>query len=133
MTKKVNPILKKITAEAKRIRKAHPNMKWHSALKDAAKNIKSGAKTVVKKSAAVKKSAVKKLVVKKSAVKKSARKIAAVTPDLSIGSVMSTGKKLMLHKLGVLEAKKYATKLKRDKNKISKEIIEVKKTLRKFL
>jgi len=132
MTKKVNPILKKITAEAKRIRKAHPNMKWHSALKDAAKHIKSGAKTVVKKSA-VKKSAVKKLVVKKSAVKKSARKIAAVTPDLSIGSVMSTGKKLMLHKLGVLEAKKYATKLKRDKNKISKEIIEVKKTLRKFL
>ena len=132
MTKKVNPILKKITAEAKRIRKAHPNMKWHSALKDAAKHIKSGAKTIVKKSA-VKKSAVKKLVVKKSAVKKSARKIAAITPDLSIGSVISTGKKLMLHKLGVLEAKKYATKLKRDKNKISKEITEVKKTLRKFL
>ena len=51
MTKKVNPILKKITAEAKRIRKAHPAMKWHSALKDAAKHIKSGAKTVVKKSA----------------------------------------------------------------------------------
>jgi hypothetical protein len=127
MTKKVNPILKKITAEAKRIRKAHPNMKWHSALKDAAKHIKSGAKTVVKKSA------VKKSAVKKSAVKKSAHKIALVTPDLSIGSVISTGKKLMLHKLGVLEAKKYATKLKRDKSKISKEITEVKKTLRKFL
>lgn len=129
MTKKVNPILKKITAEAKRIRKAHPNMKWHSALKDAAKHIKSGAKTVVKKSA------VKKVAVKKVAVKKAAKKSISgySTPDLSIGSVLSTGKKLMLHKLGVLEAKKYATKLKRDKNKISKEITEVKKTLRKFL
>lgn len=124
MTKKVNPILKKITAEAKRIRKAHPAMKWHSALKDAAKHIKSGAKTVVKKSA-----------VKKAAPKKVAKKsiIGYTSPELSIGSVISTGKKLMLHKLGVLEAKKYATKLKRDKNKISKEITEVKKTLRKFL
>ena len=103
MTKKVNPILKKITAEAKRIRKAHPAMKWHSALKDAAKHIKSGAKTVVKKSA-----------VKKAAPKKVAKKsiIGYTSPELSIGSVISTGKKLMLHKLGVLEAKKYATKLK---------------------
>ena len=67
--------------------------------------------------------------------KKVAKKsiIGYTSPELSIGSVISTGKKLMLHKLGVLEAKKYATKLKRDKNKISKEITEVKKTLRKFL
>lgn len=47
--RKPNPILLKIVAEAKRIQKAHPAMKWTNAIKDAAKHIKSGAKTVVKK------------------------------------------------------------------------------------
>ncbi len=32
--------LKKITAEAKRIRKASPKMKWTSAVKQAAKKLK---------------------------------------------------------------------------------------------
>jgi hypothetical protein len=51
--RKPNPILLKIVAEAKRIQKAHPNMKWTNAIKDAAKHIKSGAKTVVKKKKSV--------------------------------------------------------------------------------
>ena len=32
--------LKKVVAEAKRIRKDHPNMKWQSALKQAGKKLK---------------------------------------------------------------------------------------------
>lgn len=31
---------KKITQEAKRIRKAHPSMKWTSAMKQAGKNLR---------------------------------------------------------------------------------------------
>jgi hypothetical protein len=42
--------LKRIVAEAKRIQKAHPHMEWKSAIKDASKHIKEGAKTIIKKS-----------------------------------------------------------------------------------
>lgn len=73
--KKANPILKKIVAEAKRIQKAHPQMKWTNAIKDAAKHIKSGAKTVVKKKSTVSgiRSEAKDLA--KRAVKKAASKV----------------------------------------------------------
>ena len=75
--RKPNPILLKIVAEAKRIQKAHPNMKWTNAIKDAAKHIKSNAKTVVKKKKAVSglKSSAKKVAKKAaSSVKKAAKK-----------------------------------------------------------
>lgn len=73
--RKANPILKKIVAEAKRIQKAHPQMKWTNAIKDAAKHIKSGAKTVVKKKSTVSgiRSEAKDLA--KRAVKKAASKV----------------------------------------------------------
>jgi len=54
-TKKKNTTLLKIVAEAKRIQKAHPHMKWTNAIKDASKHIKEGAKTVVQKTKSTKK------------------------------------------------------------------------------
>ncbi|MDR0606390.1 MAG: hypothetical protein LBG80_19110 [Bacteroidales bacterium] len=38
--KELSQMGKKITAEAKRIRKAHPSMKWQTAMKQAGKNLR---------------------------------------------------------------------------------------------
>lgn len=51
-------IIKKISARAKQIRKAHPSMKWQSCIKQASKELKGG-KTTAKKKSAKKKSAKK--------------------------------------------------------------------------
>lgn len=40
MKRKVNPVLKRIIASAKKEYKAHPNRKWTTCVKDAAKKIK---------------------------------------------------------------------------------------------
>jgi len=46
---KKNTTLQKIVAEAKRIQKVHTHMSWKEAIKDAAKHIKEGATTKLKK------------------------------------------------------------------------------------
>lgn len=76
-TKKKNTTLSKIVAEAKRIQKAHPHMKWTNAIKDASKHIKEGAKTVVAKTKTAKKTA------KKS--------VQHMKKSFQIGSTRSTG------------------------------------------
>lgn len=77
--------LKKITDQAKRIRKAHPNMKWTDAVAKAGKQYKSGKVSAVPKPAAHKKSAHKKA----AAPKKVARKKVAhkKTPAVKQGAL----------------------------------------------
>ncbi len=55
--------LKKITAKAKQIRKAHPKMKWTDAVKKASASIKGASKPAAKKRAV--KKAAKKVATKK--------------------------------------------------------------------
>lgn len=57
--------LKKITAKAKQLRKAHPKMKWTDAVKKASASMKGASKPAAKKSAP-----------KKRVVKKAAKKVA---------------------------------------------------------
>jgi hypothetical protein len=77
-------ILKKITSEAKKIRKKDSSLSWQDAIKKAGamyrkdttkkvSGVKKVAKKKVIKKAAVKKPAVKKVIIKKAAVKKTAK------------------------------------------------------------
>jgi len=50
----------------------------------------------------------------------------------SITGIMSEGKQILVKQIGQLEAKKFTTRLKRDKNKIAKQIREKKTQYRKL-
>lgn len=117
-------VLKKITAEAKRIRKKSPRTSWQSAVKQAGKKYRSG-----------KVSGTKKKVAKKAVRKKSVGRV-QIHQDAfgksSISGVMGSAKKILLTDIGRLEAKKFAAKGVREKKQIAKKIQEKKKLYRKM-
>lgn len=134
----MSTVLKKITTEAKKIRKKNPRISWKSAVKQAgAKYRKSAPKKKETRSAPKK-------TVRRSSVKKKAtttrRKVsgynsafgAAMVAGVSESSALAMLKRKYLHDIGVLEARKYAATRKADKNKISKKISELKAKYRKI-
>lgn len=118
-------ILKKITAEAKRIRKQSPRTSWKSAVKQAGAKYRKTAKSA------------KRPVSKKSATKKK-RVGDAVS---SFGSAMVAGVKKfsmatvraqVLSEIGRLEAKKFAAKKVTEKRAIQKKLTEKKRLYKKL-
>lgn len=67
----------------------------------------------------------------KSAPKKLAR-VKRVRSKKTVASLTSGAKRLLLDDIGSLEARKFAARLKRDKNKIQKKISEKKALFRKL-
>lgn len=125
--------LKKITAKAKQLRKSHPNMKWTSLVKMAAKKVKPAAKkrAAPKKRKVVKKrsAAPKRITVRKTTIR---RTTSATIGSASTSSLMARLRSTLLEDLGKLEVKKFTSKLKRDKNKIQKLITAKKTQLRRL-
>lgn len=123
--------LKKITTTAKQLRKKSPGMSWQSAIKKAGAMYRGTVKKTVKKKT------VKKVIAKKA--HKPAKKHIVKTGKIgtgvghcSVSGLMAQGKKILISDIGKLEAQKFAAKLKRDKNKISKKIAEKKRAFRKL-
>jgi hypothetical protein len=143
-----------IVKKAKGLYKTGKYKKWTDAIKAASKGVKKAApKKKATKKAAPKRKAAKKITgfkkgktnfIELGEKKKRGKNIRIVRRTVSgkkgtfrdfitIGSVISSGKSILLEKLGKLEAKKFSTKLKRDKNKVAKEIRTVKTQLKKFM
>ena len=133
----MSTVLKKITTEAKKIRKKNPRISWKSAVKQAGAKYR---KSAPKKKAA--RPAAKKTVRRSSAKKTDVRKRKVSGYNSAFGSAMVAGvsestalamlKRKYLHEIGLLEARKYAAARKADKNKISKKIAELKAKYRKI-
>lgn len=121
--------LKKITAEAKRIRRAHPNMAWKNAVKQAGAAYRGGSlgKVKGKKKSAPKKKAAKKRVgsVRKKAASPRKRAVGAVISKSAIRShyKVALGNQLLQRELSTTKTAK---------RKVSKKIAETKRAL-KFL
>ena len=121
----MSTVLKKIQAEAKRIRKKSPRTSYQSALKQAGAKYRKTAKKAAPKKAAAKKTS-KKRVTGYDSLYGSKQVIGAVRPT------MATMKKTVLEQIGKLEAQKFAARLKRDKTAISKKIAEKKRLYKKL-
>lgn len=140
--------LKKITTEAKSIRRKHPNMTWKAAIKKAGAAYRAKAKPAKRKvGAAKKKTAPKKRAVgaykviqkgesRKSPAKKVYRQVRSKSGKFksmqTVGGMINSAKKMLVVDLGKLEAKKFMAKLKRDKTKLQKLITSKKAQLRRL-
>lgn len=116
--------LKRITAEAKRIRKKHPNTKWVNAVKQASKKLKG--KTPKRKPAA------------KKTVRKVGRKLATRRKSVSdprhtktAAHYLAAARAVLIEDLGKAEARKFVATTKTAKRKIQKAINMKKAKLRK--
>ena len=122
----------KISRRAKQIRKAHPSIKWQSAIKQASREIKAGkvSGTHKRKVGRVKKSSRKKV------ISKLKRAHAAEGKQLNkLGSVsqhMSHARAMLKEQIGWNEAAKFTAPKKSSKNKIQKKINALKAKYRKL-
>jgi hypothetical protein len=129
--------LKAITTKAKQIRKAHPNMKWTSAIKEASRLLR-GKKIGAKRKSAPKKrrrvGAVKKTSARKSAVRRVKEYHAAEGRAMkSLGSISTTKRHLknqIEEKLAWGMLQQHTAKTKRMKRKIGKKLVNYKRELR---
>ena len=131
--------LKAITTKAKQLYKTGKFAKWTDAIKEASKHLSKGKKVSgIKK--AVKKKAVKK-VTKKKAVKKAMPKnlhkdTKSHNVNIKVVSGISGIKKTALTHLnesfGKLSVKKMNERTKREKNKLQKELNEIKKKIKQI-
>lgn len=131
----MSSVLKKITAEAKRIRKKNPRISWKSAVKQAGAKYRG----TVKKKTVRKKSVAKKAAPKKKAATR--RKVSgytsafggAMVAGIKESTALSMLKRKYLSDIGVLESRKYAEKTKMGKKRIQKKISELKSKYRKLV
>jgi iron uptake system EfeUOB component EfeO/EfeM len=139
----MSSILKKITAEAKRIRKAHPGKAWKNAVKEAGAKYRKGTIKGVKKSGKVKKivsadkyklkhgyTTVKRKRV--SGVKNAYDKIDKKETHITIAGIKKNASIILSEKLGKLSVRHHHAKTKSEKRKIAKDIRAVKSDLRKY-
>lgn len=131
--------LKKVQADAKKLKAKNPKLTHIEAVKKAwAMQPKA---TGTKNKTARKKVGATKFVEAKETTKTKPSRVIKVTRKKNgtfkkfetIGSVMAKGKNLLVEKLGKLEAKKFVAKKVSDKRKLQKEITSTKTQLRKFL
>jgi hypothetical protein len=122
--------MKAAAAKARKIRKAHPSMKWNNAMSQAMKSLSHKGKRKKIGSAPRKKSARKKIIRK---IKKShAAEGRAIRSLGSVASHVSSAKKLLTHEIGKLEAAKFTAAKKVTKRKIAKRIAVKKSQFRKL-
>lgn len=123
--------LKAAATKARKIRKAHPSMKWNNAMSQAMKSMSKKSHSKKRRVGSVR---------KKSARKKNVRRIKtlhaaegrAIRSLGSVSSHLSSAKKLIEHKIGKLETQKFVAKKKTTKRKIAKRIAEAKTQFRKL-
>lgn len=127
----MSSVLKKITAEAKRIRKANPRVTWKGAIKQAGAKYRATAKKKASRPVA-KKAAKKKTTVRRVSGFNSAFG-GAMVAGISESSALSILKRKYLDGIGVLESRKYAAKTKVEKRSLQKKITELKAKYRKLV
>jgi adenylate kinase len=118
--------LKKITAEAKRIRKRHPGKKWITAVKEAGAKYRGGklGKTkVAKKKTARKKAAPKKKVLRKRSTRRSVGSVNAAVINKS--AIKSHYRVALGHQL----LRRELATTKTAKKQIGKQIAETRRAL----
>lgn len=137
-------ILARITAEAKRIRRARPGMKWTNALKEAGKKFRGkrvGATLLLEKGETRRTKPSRVLVVKRkrTAPKKGTFRgyaVGAIRPPGFGGNTLKATiagvRKGLAEQLGRLEARKFLAARKSDKNRIQKEIATLKRQIKKM-
>lgn len=131
--------LKKITNEAKKIRKAKPNTSWKSAVKQAGVKYRAGKIAGVRsprkkaaskrKAAPRKKAARKKTARKKAAPRKTARKVSGVSIGSSVSSIARAKKKQLEDQLGRAMVAQHNAKKVSDKKKKAKRVREIKQKI----
>jgi hypothetical protein len=122
--------MKAAAAKARKIRKAHPSMKWNNAMSQAMKSLSHKGKRKKVGAAPRKKSARKKTVRK---IKKlHAAEGRAIRSLGSVASHVSSAKKLLTHEIGKLEAAKFTAAKKVTKRKLAKRIAVKKSQFRKL-
>jgi hypothetical protein len=128
--------LKAITTRAKKIYKAHPSMKWTSAIKEASRQLKGKSVGTKKKKTRRKVSGVKK-VKRATAVRKVKRLHAAEGKAMrSLGSIATTKRHLknqIEEKLAWGMLQQHTAKTKRMKRKIGKKLLNYKRELRSLV
>ena len=124
--------LKAITTRAKKIYKAHPSMKWTSAISVASKQLKGKTKSIGKVKRTKRKTPKK--TVRRAAVKRVKRLHAAEGKAMrSLGSIASTKRTLknqIEEKLAWGMLQQHTAKTKRMKRKIGKKLLNYKRELR---
>jgi len=122
--------LRAITTKAKKIRKAHPNMKWTSAIKEASRLLKKAPKKrrvgSVKKKSAKRTSTIKRVKRLHKAEGNAIRSLG------SVASHVSSAKRIIENEIGKLETQKFKAVKKSVKKKISKRIAAKKSQFRKL-
>lgn len=134
--------LQQITTKAKVLYKTGKYKKWTDAIKAASKLVKKKpVKKAVKKAAKKRKVGAIKIIEKGETKNTRPKKVYQYTRSKTgtfkglktISGVNAAGKKIISEKLKTALYKKETAKLKRDKNKHSKEVRELKKQLQKYL
>jgi hypothetical protein len=130
--------LKQITTEAKRIRKAHPKKTWKAAIKEAGKKYRSGslrkkvgATKLIERGESRKTRPAKTYKVSRTPAGQY-KKFSQVAGVQSVAVHKAAVKSHYLVQLSNLLLKKELAKGVRDKRKIAKEVLKVKKALKQF-
>jgi hypothetical protein len=125
--------LKAAAVKAKKIRKAHPSMKWNNAMAQAMRSMSGKSKTKKRRvgSTRPKKKAARKSIIRRVKIlhKAEGRAIKALG---SVASHVSRAKKILEHEIGKLETRKFVAKKKSVKRKIAKVIAMKKSKFRKL-
>jgi hypothetical protein len=123
--------MKAAATKAKKIRKAHPAMKWNTAMSQAMKSLGGKGKKKSRKVGYVKKKSPRKKTVAK--IKKfHAAEGRAIKSLGSVSYHVAHAKSQLLEQIGWLEAQKYSAKTKRAKRKLSKRLSALKAKFRKL-
>lgn len=143
--------LQKQAARVRAIRKANPRIEYIAAVKKAAKELKSEKKKPAKRAPAKRKAVGAYKVIERGETRKTrptkvvrtvrtasgtfkgTRAVSGAVSGMGTVSGMMSGlRKMLIQDLGALEAKKFATPLKRDKAKLQKLITAKKAQIRKL-
>ena len=124
-------LLKRITREAKRLKKRHPNRNYRSLQREAANKLKKKKPARRKKSARKKATRHRKSVVRR--IRAAHRREGKLISSLgSVASHIGTAKKILYDQIGRAEGRKFAAKKKSAKRKIGKAITRMKARYRKL-
>lgn len=120
-----------ITNEAKRMKKQQPGAKWSNLVKRAGAAYRAKGKSKPKPKARVGKAPVKKRAAKAKVV---TTRTASVKRTVgSVSAVLSSARRMLIDKIGRLEARKFEAKKDADKKRIQKEITATKLQARKLM
>jgi hypothetical protein len=123
--------LKAAATKARKIRKAHPNMKWNNAMSQAMKSMSKKSHPKKRRVGSVKKKAARRKTVRRIKTLHAAEG-KAIRSLGSVASHVAHAKKILEHEIGKLETQKFKASKKTAKRKIAKRIAEKKSRFRKL-